>query len=429
MKKYFFALTFVTGLLFVSCDSDEGDLDLSTCGDGIMNGSETGIDCGGDCEPCLTAIDNPESYFFTRDNVSTVSFDGQTTRLKMGAEILSAFSNVTATADEIISMYAHVEGATDFEDADLNASDKSVRSKTAASIDFYSTNATDQSLIRADFDGWITSQVNEVFPNWEVAASAGVAGQIADGTSTRYINAQGLEYNQAFNKGLIGALTLDQVVNNYLSTAVLDAGENSADNDANVLVEGENYTEMEHKWDEAYGYVYGLNADAENPNDDLGADSFLNKYVGRVEGDEDFAGIADEIFQAFKLGRAAIVAKQYDVRDAQVEIIREKLSEVIGIRAVYYLQQGKNSLEQETPDYGGAFHDLSEGYGFVYSLQFTRKTNSTEPYFTKAEVDAFLADLMDDGENGLWDVEAATLDAISADIVARFTFTLEQAAE
>lgn len=429
MKKYFFALTFVTGLLFVSCDSDEGDLDLSTCGDGIMNGSETGIDCGGDCEPCLTAIDNPESYFFTRDNVSTVSFDGQTTRLKMGAEILSAFSNVTATADEIISMYAHVEGATDFEDADLNASDKSVRSKTAASIDFYSTNATDQSLIRADFDGWITAQVNEVFPNWEVAASAGVAGQIADGTSTRYINAQGLEYNQAFNKGLIGALTLDQVVNNYLSTAVLDAGENSADNDANVLVEGENYTEMEHKWDEAYGYVYGLNADAENPNDDLGADSFLNKYVGRVEGDEDFAGIADEIFQAFKLGRAAIVAKQYDVRDAQVEIIREKLSEVIGIRAVYYLQQGKNSLEQETPDYGGAFHDLSEGYGFVYSLQFTRKTNSTEPYFTKAEVDAFLADLMNDGENGLWDVEAATLDAISADIVARFTFTLEQAAE
>lgn len=383
----------------------------------------------GDCDPIESTIDNPGSYTFTRDNESTVSFGGQTTRLKMGDEILSAFTDVTSTSEQILSMYAHEEGANDFEDADLNASDKSVRSKTAASADFFATNATDQAVIRADFDGWISAQVNEVFPNWEVAAAAGTAGQIADGSSTRYINAQGLEYNQAFNKGLIGALTIDQVVNNYLSTAVLDEGDNVADNDANVVVEGEVYTNMEHKWDEAYGYVYGLNADAANPNDDLGADSFLNKYIGRVEGDDDFAGIADEIFQAFKLGRAAIVAKQYDVRDAQAEIIREKLSEVIGIRAVYYLQQGKNSLDQETPDYGGAFHDLSEGYGFVYSLQFTRKPNSTEPYFTKEEVDAFLVDLMDDGENGLWDVEATTLDAISADIVTKFNFTLEQAAE
>lgn len=416
MKKNLLLLSSIASLLFISCSSDDDGLELSECVDG-------------DCDPIESTIVNPDSYTFTRDNESTVSFGGQTTRLKMGDEILSAFTDVTSTSEQILSMYAHEEGANDFEDADLNASDKSVRSKTAASADFFATNATDQAVIRADFDGWISAQVDEVFPNWEVAAAAGTAGQIADGSSTRYINAQGLEYNQAFNKGLIGALTIDQVVNNYLSTAVLDEGDNVADNDANVVVEGEVYTNMEHKWDEAYGYVYGLNADAANPNDDLGADSFLNKYIGRVEGDDDFAGIADEIFQAFKLGRAAIVAKQYDVRDAQAEIIREKLSEVIGIRAVYYLQQGKNSLDQETPDYGGAFHDLSEGYGFVYSLQFTRKTNSSEPYFTKEEVDAFLVDLMDDGENGLWDVEATTLDAISADIAAKFNFTLEQAAE
>ncbi|WP_299320373.1 DUF4856 domain-containing protein [uncultured Maribacter sp.] len=416
MKKNLFVLSSIASLLFISCSSDDDSLELTTCEDG-------------DCDPVETTIDNPDSYVFTRDNESTVSFDGQTTRLKMGSEILSALTDVTLTSDQILSMYAHEEGANDFEEIELNASDKSVKSKTAASADFFSTNATDQTLIRADFDGFITAQVNEVFPNWEVAAAEGTAGQIADGSSTRYINAQGLEYNQAFNKGLIGALTLDQIVNNYLSTAVLDEGDNRADNDANVVAEGKTYTNMEHKWDEAYGYVYGLNADAANPNDDLGADSFLNKYVGRVEGDDDFAGIADEIFQAFKLGRAAIVAKQYDVRDAQAEIIREKLSEVIGIRAVYYLQQGKNSLDQETPDYGGAFHDLSEGYGFVYSLQFTRKTNSTDPYFTKEEVDAFLVDIMDDGENGLWNVEAATLDAISTDISGRFSFTLEQAAE
>ncbi|MFT6995361.1 MAG: hypothetical protein ACJA1P_002106, partial [Maribacter sp.] len=159
------------------------------------------------------------------------------------------------------------------------------------------------------------------------------------------------------------------------------------------------------------------------------ADSFLNKYIGRVEGDDDFAGIADEIFQAFKLGRAAIVAKDYDVRDAQADIIKLKISEIMGIRSVYYLQQAKNLLGQEAPDFGAAFHDISEGYGFIYSLQFTRKPNSDDPYFTKTEVDAFLVDLMDDGPNGLWDVKLSTLENMATAIAERFEFTLEAASE
>jgi hypothetical protein len=304
-----------------------------------------------------------------------------------------------------------------------------MRSKTAASIDFFSSNATDQALIRADFDGYLASQVDEVFPNWGVTATPGVAGQIPDGSSTRYVSAQGLEYNQLWTKGLIGAMVTDQALNGYLSSAVLDAGSNTEDNDSGTVAEGKTYTTMEHKWDEAYGYVYGLNADAADPNADLGADSFLNKYILRVEGDDDFAGIADEIFQAFKLGRAAIVAKQYDVRNAQADIIRLKVSEIIGIRSVYYLQTAKSSIDQESPDFGGAFHDISEGYGFIYSLQFTRKPNSTDPYFTKAEVDAFLVDLMDDGPNGLWDVELSTLENMATAIAVRFEFTLEAASE
>lgn len=429
MKRAFILLTLASGLVFTACDSDDNDPIVATCSDGMQNGDETGVDCGGSCTPCETAIENPSSYTFERDGESTVSFSGQTTRLLMGDEILGAFGDETTTAERIQAMFAHEEGAADFEDANLNASDKSVLSKTAASADFFSANATDQALIRADFDSWIIAQVTEVFPKWGVAAEAGTAGQLADGSSTRYVSGTGLEYNQLFNKGLIGALTVDQILNNYLSPTVLDEADNRSNNDDGVVEEGQSYTTMEHKWDEAYGYVYGLNADASDPNVDLGADSFLNKYIGRVEDDADFAGIADEIFQAFKLGRAAIVAKQYDVRDEQAEIIKQKISEIIGIRAVYYLQQAKAPLTQETPAYGSAFHDLSEGYGFIYSLQFTRKPNATDAYFTKAEVDAFLADLMDDGANGLWDVTPETLDIMAAAIADRFDFTLEQAAE
>ncbi|MGC1516465.1 MAG: DUF4856 domain-containing protein, partial [Maribacter sp.] len=95
----------------------------------------------------------------------------------------------------------------------------------------------------------------------------------------------------------------------------------------------------------------------------------------------------------------------------------------------YYLQQARPSLSQENPAYGTAFHDLSEGYGFIYSLQFTRKPNSNEPYFTKAEVDAFLVDLLDDGPNGLWDVEDETLETMATNIAERFDFTLAAASE
>ena len=358
-----------------------------------------------------------------------MSFDGQTTRIQMATELLGVFGNNNATLEKFEAMFAHEAGASDFENTDLNASDKNIRSKTAASADYFSTNATDQALIRADFDGWIQAQVEEVFPNWGVTASAGTAGQLADGERTRYVSGLGLEYNQVFAKGLIGALMIDQTLNNYLSPAVLDEGDNQANNDADTPEEGKPYTTMEHKWDEAYGYVYGLNEDPSDPNADLGADHFLNEYIERLESDPDFAGIADEIFQAFKLGRAAIVAKDYTLRDEQIAIIREKISLVPSVRAIYYLQAGKTTLGEENPNYGSAFHALSEAYGFIYSLQFTRQTGTDEPYFSKEETEALLADLMDDGENGLWDVTPETLNAISETIATRFGFTVAQAAE
>ncbi|ASV29107.1 DUF4856 domain-containing protein [Maribacter cobaltidurans] len=429
MRKFTYSLMLFTGIFFISCSSDDDGIDITTCADGVMNGDETGVDCGGSCAPCETAIENPTNYVFTRDGQNTVSFDGQTTRIKMGQELLSTFNVPTNSLQKLTGMFAHEEGADDFEDASLNASDKSLRSKVAASADYFSTNATDQALIRTKVDGFISAQVNEVYPNWEVAAAAGTAGQIADGERTRYVSGQGLEYNQLFAKSLIGSLMADQMLNNYLSPSVLDEGENIDNNDEGVVEEGKPYTTMEHKWDEAYGYAYGLNADPSNPNADLGADSFLNEYIERADSDDDFSGIADEIFQAFKLGRAAIVAKKYDVRDQQANIIRENISKVIAIRAIYYLQGGKSKLSLETPNYGGAFHSLSEAYGFIYSLQFTRKPNTGEPYFSKSETEAFLTSLLEDGENGLWDVTPDTLDTISEAIAARFDFTVAQAAE
>ncbi|MFT5918099.1 MAG: hypothetical protein ACI81T_004616 [Bacteroidia bacterium] len=381
-----------------------------------------------DEEPTSPILGTPATYTFERNGTSTVSFDGQTTRIEMATELTKGMLDFGNTKTDLLNMFRNENSP--FPDADLNTSSKSVKSKIAASEDYFSANTVAKTAIQADFETWISNQADDVFLNEDSLAMPGKAGQLADGGSTRYVSAKGLEYNQAVAKGIIGGLMVDQILNNYLSTSVLDLGTNIADNDAGTVVDGKSYTSMEHKWDESFGYAYGKAKDITNP--DFGDDAFLLKYIGRAEGDEDFKGIADAILNAFIVGRKAIVDNNYVLRDAQAEILRKKISEIIGIRAVYYLKQGAKALPDNRASYslyGPAFHDLSEGYGFIYSLQFTRKPNSSEPYFTKTEVDAMISDLMGDGTNGLWDAETATLDAMATKIAAKFDFTVEQAAE
>ncbi len=394
MKKIVLGFAALSALMLTSCSSDD---DVN--------------------QPIVVVA--PTTYVFERNGNSSVSFSGQTTRILMAGELASALKDNDQTEMQLDEMFADGTG---FDNANLNTSGKTIRSKVAASMDYFSSNSTDATAIKAQFDSWIASQVSEVFPNWDNEATAGNAGQLqeAGGGSTRYISAKGLEFNQAFAKSLIGALMTDQILNNYLSPAVLDAGDNRANNDNDVLDSDKDYTTMEHKWDEAYGYLYGNEANPAVPV--LDADSFLSKYLSRVENDSDFTGIAAEIYDAFKLGRAAIVAKNYTVRDEQANIIKEKISKVIGVRTVFYLQAGKTTLGT---DWASSFHNLSEGYGFVFSLQFTRKPGTTEPYLTKQEVDGFLDQLMTG--NGFWDLTPAILDDISSTIASKFDFTVNQA--
>lgn len=405
MKNYLKCALILTTAVFFSCEDDETVVDT-------VNPTDSEV-----------TLVTPATYSFERDGESTVSFSGQTTRIQMAEALVSEMNDFdNASLESLSNMFSNENSP--FDDEDLNASDKSVKSKVAASNDYFSNNTASAATIKAFFEARLADQINEVFPATMTAASVGVAGQIADGSSTRYVNAQGFEYNQIVTKSLIGALMLDQSLNHYLGTGILDEGTNREDNDISTLVDGKPYTNMEHKWDEAFGYVYGAAPDPENANATTGDDdSFLNKYIGRVEGDSDFAGISQEIFDAFKLGRAAIVASDYEVRDEQAEFLRIKLSEVVGIRSVYYLQQGKNAIEAGA--FGTAFHDLSEGFGFIYSLQFTRNPDTDAPYFSEEEVNGFI-DQLTEGD-GLWEVTSATLDEMSVAIAARFEFTVEQA--
>ncbi len=54
-KIIFSFLTLFAVISLISCSDDDNDFDpiaMASCSDGIMNGDETGVDCGGSCDPC-----------------------------------------------------------------------------------------------------------------------------------------------------------------------------------------------------------------------------------------------------------------------------------------------------------------------------------------------------------------------------------------
>jgi hypothetical protein len=56
--KFLLLLFALTGTMVTwqGCDDDDDNEPAPTCMDGIQNGDETGIDCGGDCAPCEVGI-------------------------------------------------------------------------------------------------------------------------------------------------------------------------------------------------------------------------------------------------------------------------------------------------------------------------------------------------------------------------------------
>jgi hypothetical protein len=354
--------------------------------------------------PIIVQVEIPYSYEFARAGKSTVSYSGQTSRLNMADELYAALNTNTFTKAQMLEMFNEGTG---FADATLNSSGKKMGNKTAGS-------PLASATVKPLFDAMITDFADNVIPNWATDAANGQAGVLTDAARTIHVNAKGHEIDQTFIKGIIGAMNVDQIINNYITPYQLDSGTRTSENDNNTLSSGKDYTDMEHKWDEGFGYLYGQEADATRL--DLGVSptgngTTLNKYFKKINTSNQ-AGIGIKVFDAFRKGRAFIVAKQYDKRDQQAKIIKEELSKVIAYKAVDYINGYMSKIEAgNTAD---AFHALSEAYGFVMSLQFTND-GTDSAYFSNSEVNGFLT-LMDN----FWTVQNSDLESIRDQVKAKF---------
>ena len=195
----------------------------------------------------------PDSYVFTdADGNNTVSYSGQTSRMDMLSEMVSYLksangSNTTpATLDAATLLAMYDNSYTGWSDTNLIDNGKQLKSKTALN----------DAGIQAMFEGWMTDAA---------AGSPDVTGSYLQAAS-------GVEWTQMIEKGLMGACFASQMTSNYL------AGISSDDNTVAVdAAAGKYYTEMEHHWDEAYGYF----TDAPDyPTS--GTDRFWGKYANTV---------------------------------------------------------------------------------------------------------------------------------------------------
>ena len=269
--------------------------------------------------PYWSNVSMPAEFSFTADGYNTVSYGGQTARLDMASEMMSAIASNGTTTEALMGMF---ENSGDyFSDADLNASTKQIKSKTAASN---AVTSAAQMAIHASFDSWFLDYATNVAPivgttTMAASGSAGMAGN-------RELNAKGMEYDQIVAKSLIGALCLDQVVNGYLSDSKIGDAVNNIDR-----TEDNNSTAREHHFDEGFGYVYGKFG-VDNIMGDLSGDGLLGKYLNK------YSNYKETVFNAFVSGRAAIVSNNSSVRDEQAQIIKETLSMVVATRAESYLR-------------------------------------------------------------------------------------------
>jgi hypothetical protein len=344
----------------------------------------------------LTAASDYFQTFKDSAGATTVNFDGQTTRQDMLAELnslmISGSTGTIVDSSKLSNMFANT--GSPFTNAALNAAtDKTLKSKTATSFA-----AADADAERQKFEKWfgiIADASKSTLPAAD--GQAGVATGTADATKKYLVDANGIEYGQLVQKGLIGACFFDQIVNTYLGTDKM-----SADN--KTIVSGKNYTQLEHHWDEAYGYVtrhgtYPLRING------VAQERFLGGYLRQVPDSTNF-------FLAFSKGRAAIVNGDNATRDAQIAFIRTKAEDAIARVGVSYLNKTAKAI---ATDPAVAMHAFGESLGFVYSLRFAHNAK-----VNKAKSDEYINKLM--GAKGFYSLTSPIINEVKKAIADTFGF-------
>lgn len=342
------------------------------------------------------------SPFVDNNGVTTVDLTGGNIRHKMfysinnymssstsanqqidAAKLKDMFSNTGNPFYDITTETISIDGG-QLNESGINVSDVFASSLPAAEAE------AERDRLESHFD-----QIEVASNSIGQAASAGQAGKLEN----RLVDADGIELAQVIQKGMIGGLELD-----YIGNVLMDEGL-TADN--STVVGDNNYTQLEHNWDEAYGlltlnplYLEG-STDLEKGTTEFGAGSYIWEY--------NKASYA-KIHPAFLKGRAAIVNNDRAELQKQATFIRTEFEKTIAAAALGYLDKWKTGTQTDA----ARAHAIAEGLGFIYSLRYAT-IHGGDASFSDSVLEGLIG-----SENGYWDLTAEKIFAASEAIKTKF---------
>ena len=289
-------------------------------------------------------VEEPSYNVPSTYNFENVSYSGQQARIDMLSEIdayvKTGNSGAVLDAQKLKNMYANTNNP--FSSTALNTAGKQLKDKTIE-------------IARAQFEGYFDA-VALASTSAGAQATSGSAGLLTTADQSKYlVDANGVELAQVIQKGLMGAVFYNQIVDVYLSDDKIGA---SVDNTTVKPGEG---TPMEHHWDEAFGY-FGAPKDFPTNKVNL---KFWASYSNKLDA---VLGSNSKLMDAFLKGRAAISAKDMEGKNAAVSTIRTEFERLVAASAIHEL----NSAKSNFADQAKKSHYLSEAIGFVISLQFKK---------------------------------------------------------
>lgn len=389
MQRYLFNVkTVFVGLVagcLLGCDDDDAKPNLRTAIDYNV----------------LTPATPYSQLFVDADGNTTVDLSDGNDRHKM-FQALNYYSTSLISANEHIdapvlkNMFSNIGNPfTDITTSTITVVGDQLNSSTVQlrNVVASSRPSTEAETIRTTLEGYF-DELEEASHFVTNTASPGVAGKLG----TYLVDEKGIEIAQIIQKSLIGALQLD-----YISNVLLDDGLNAENH---TLVGGENYTQLEHNWDEAYGlltlnqiYLEGA-TDASRNSVEFGAGAYIWEYN---------KANYSKIFPAFLKGRAAIVNNDKSELQTQATFIRTEFEKALAAAALGYLEKWKTGATD-----AARAHAIGEGLGFIYALRFAT-IHGADAAFS----DTILSGLIS-SENGFWDLDVTKINTAADAIKSKF---------
>lgn len=323
----------------------------------LLVGSVTLVACKkktktGDSAPSYAV---PETYSFS--DIDTAEAKLQIKMLgELTTYIRTTHSNTTAPVldvQKLNGLFSNTGGY--FSSSELNGG-ASLKSKSELQF---------ASFLESNFNSAVAASVNAGTNPTATTASNGVAGKMINGTRYILVDAEGLEFKEVAEKGIMNAVFY------YQAAKILN---NIASYDNTTVTNGT--TAQERAWDKAFAY-FGVPVNF--PQVTTGTknwggycNSVSNALAGNTNNDE--SSLNAKIMKAWIAGRAAITNKDAVRRASSVTEVLKNWEIVIAGRFITYTKGALANVAAPATYH----HNLSEAVGFIQAFKYNNNKSVSD---------------------------------------------------